>query len=70
MAVFGIDLDPIFTVKRIEIDPSLVDDVEMLEDLVTAAVNDAVNKVAESVQIRMSQMTSGLPLPEGMKLPF
>ncbi len=57
-------------VRRIEIDPALMDDVEMLEDLVTAAVNDAVNKVAELMQSRMSDMTAGLPLPEGFKLPF
>jgi DNA-binding YbaB/EbfC family protein len=57
-------------VKRITIDPSLLDDQEMLEDIVTAAVNDAVNRVATTMQDRMSGMTSGLNLPPGMKLPF
>jgi DNA-binding protein YbaB len=42
----------------------------MLEDIVTAAVNDAVNRVATMMQERMSEMTAGIPLPPGMKLPF
>jgi len=57
-------------VKKIQIDPSLTDDVEMLEDLVTAAVNDAVNRVADVTQEKMAGMTQGLNLPPGMKLPF
>ena len=57
-------------VSRIEIDPILLDDREMLEDIVTAAVNDAVNRVASNTQERMSEMTAGIPLPPGMKLPF
>jgi DNA-binding YbaB/EbfC family protein len=57
-------------VRRIQIDPSLLDDREMLEDIVTAAVNDAVNRVAATMQERMSEMTAGIPLPPGMKLPF
>ena len=57
-------------VLRVEIDPSLLDDKEMLEDIVTAAVNDAVNRIASSTQDRMSDMTAGIPLPPGMKLPF
>ena len=57
-------------VRRIEIDPMLLDDREMLEDIVTAAVNDAVNRIASTTQDRMSEMTSGIPLPPGMKLPF
>jgi DNA-binding YbaB/EbfC family protein len=57
-------------VRRVEIDPSLLDDQEMLEDIVTAAINDAVNKVANTTQDRMSDMTAGIPLPPGMKLPF
>ena len=57
-------------VSRILIDPTLMDDLEMLEDIVTAAVNDAVNRVAASTQERMSEMTAGIPLPPGMKLPF
>ena len=57
-------------VRRVEIDPSLLDDREMLEDIVTAAVNDAVNRVATTTQDRMADMTAGIPLPPGMKLPF
>jgi len=57
-------------VRRIEIDPSLLSDREMLEDIVTAAVNDAVNRVAATMQDRMSEMTAGIPLPPGLKLPF
>jgi DNA-binding YbaB/EbfC family protein len=58
-------------VKRVTIDPSLLqDDREMLEDLVAAAVNDAVRRVESTVQEKMSGVTAGLPLPPGMKLPF
>ena len=57
-------------VKRVEIDESLMDDREMLEDIVAAAVNDAVNRVTTTTQERMSDMTAGINLPPGMKLPF
>ena len=58
-------------VKRVTIDPELMgDDKEMLEDLVAAAVNDAVRKVEAAVQEHMSSVTAGLNLPPGMKLPF
>jgi DNA-binding YbaB/EbfC family protein len=57
-------------VSRVEIDPSLLGDQEMLEDIVTAAINDAVNRVQATMQERMSEMTAGIPLPPGMKLPF
>ncbi len=58
-------------VKRVRIDPSLLaEDKDMLEDLVAAAVNDAVRKVEATVQEKMASMTAGLPLPPGMKLPF
>lgn len=58
-------------VKRIEIDDSLVgDDKEMLEDLVAAAVNDAVRQVEKTTQEKMAGMTAGMGLPPGMKLPF
>jgi DNA-binding YbaB/EbfC family protein len=57
-------------VRRVEIDPSLLDDKEMLEDIVTAAINDAVNRIAATTQDRMSNMTAGINLPPGMKLPF
>jgi DNA-binding YbaB/EbfC family protein len=56
--------------RRVEIDPSLLDDKEMLEDIVTAAINDAVNRIAATTQDRMSNMTAGINLPPGMKLPF
>ena len=58
-------------VRRVSIDPSLLaDDKDMLEDLVAAAVNDAVRRVEATVQEKMSGFTSGLNLPPGMKLPF
>jgi DNA-binding YbaB/EbfC family protein len=57
-------------VTKVEIDPSLLDDQEMLEDIVTAAINDAVNRIASTTQDRMSDMTAGINLPPGMKLPF
>ncbi|HYT85393.1 MAG TPA: YbaB/EbfC family nucleoid-associated protein [Burkholderiales bacterium] len=58
-------------VKRVSIDPSLLaDDKEMLEDLVAAAINDAVRKVEAAVQEKMAGLTGGLGLPPGMKLPF
>ena len=58
-------------VRAIELDPSLLgDDKEMLEDLVAAAVNDALRKVERTVQEKYAGMTSGLGLPPGMKLPF
>jgi DNA-binding YbaB/EbfC family protein len=58
-------------VRRVAIDDSLLaDDKDMLEDLVSAAINDAVHKVEATTQERMSGLTSGLNLPAGMKLPF
>ena len=58
-------------VKRVTIDPSLLsDDKDMLEDLVAAAVNDAVRKAEATTQEKMSSITAGMPLPPGMKLPF
>lgn len=59
-----------FAVRRLHIDPSLLDDAEMLEDVVAAAFNDAVNRVNASKQEKLSGLTSGLPLPPGLKLPF
>jgi DNA-binding YbaB/EbfC family protein len=57
-------------VKRVTIDPSLLaDDKDMLEDLVAAAVNDAVRKVEATTQERMSAVTAGMPIPPGLK-PF
>jgi len=57
--------------RRVEIDQSLVgDDREMLEDLVAAAINDAVHKLVEKTQEQMAGVTSGMQLPPGFKLPF
>lgn len=58
-------------VKRVSIDDSLLnDDKDMLEDLIAAAVNDAVRQVEKTSSDKMSGMTAGLNLPGGMKLPF
>ena len=58
-------------VRRVSIDQSLMsEDKEMLEDLLAAAVNDAVRHVERVTQERMSGMTAGMGLPPGMKLPF
>ena len=58
-------------VKRVSIDPSLMgDDKDMLEDLIAAAVNDAVRRVETLTQEKMGGLTSGFGLPPGMKLPF
>jgi DNA-binding YbaB/EbfC family protein len=58
--------------RKVKIDPSLVDaeEVEMLEDLLVAAFNDAKTKVEAMVAEKMSEVTGGLQLPPGMKLPF
>lgn len=58
-------------VKRITIDPSLLaDDKDMLEDLVVAAMNDALRRAEQTSQEKMASVTSGLPLPPGFKMPF
>jgi nucleoid-associated protein EbfC len=58
-------------VKQVHIDQSLLaEDKEMLEDLVAAAVNDAVRKVEAKNKEQMEKMTAGLGLPPGFKLPF
>jgi nucleoid-associated protein EbfC len=57
-------------VKRVSIDPSVMDDKEMLEDLIAAALNDANRRAEATSQDRMGALTAGLPLPPGMKLPF
>ena len=58
--------------KRLKIEPSLVDpkEVEVLEDLVVAAINDARAKVDAAAAEEMKKVTGGLALPPGMKLPF
>ena len=58
-------------VKRVSLNPSLLqDDKEMLEDLIAAAVNDAVRRVESTVQEKMAAITAGMPLPPGFKMPF
>lgn len=58
-------------VKRVTIDPSLLtDDKDMLEDLVVAALNDALKRAETTASERMGGVTAGLPLPPGFKLPF
>jgi hypothetical protein len=60
-----------YDVKRVAIDDSLLkDDKDMLEDLIAAAVNDAVRRVEAVTQEKMAGMTAGLPLPPGFKMPF
>ncbi len=56
--------------KRVVIDPKLIgDDKDMLEDLIAAAINDAVHKVESTTQEKMSGLMSGMQLPPGMKFP-
>ena len=58
-------------VRRVAIDRKLfADDPEMAEDLVAAAMNDAVNRIATLTQERMGGLTAGMNLPAGLKLPF
>ncbi len=58
-------------VKRVTIDPSLLtDDKDMLEDLVVAALNDALKRAEQAASEKMGGVTAGLPLPPGFKLPF
>jgi nucleoid-associated protein EbfC len=58
--------------KGLSIDPSMFkeDDVEILEDLIVAAHNDAKAKVEATMAERTRELTAGLPIPPGMKLPF
>jgi len=58
-------------VKNVEIDPSLLEeDKSLLEDLLAAAVNDAVRKVEEANKSKLSSLTGGLQMPPGFKMPF
>ena len=60
-----------FYVSRVSIDPSLMsDDKEMLEDLITAAVNDAVRKEEATTQEKMAGLSAGFAMPPGFKMPF
>jgi DNA-binding YbaB/EbfC family protein len=59
------------SVRRVDIDDSLMeDDKEMLEDLISAAFNDAVRRVEEQNKEKMGALTGGMQLPPGMKMPF
>ena len=59
-------------VTGLKINPDVVekDDVEMLEDLITAAFNDAVRKAEATSQEKMASVSAGLPMPPGFKMPF
>ncbi|HPF27417.1 MAG TPA: YbaB/EbfC family nucleoid-associated protein [Steroidobacteraceae bacterium] len=58
-------------VRRVQIEPQVIgEDREMLEDLIAAAINDAVHKVESETQAKMSGVMSGMQLPPGFKLPF
>jgi len=58
-------------VRRVSIDDSLMsDDKEMLEDLIAAAINDAVRRVEETTKEKMASVTGGMQLPPGFKMPF
>ncbi len=58
-------------IKKVTIDPSLLqEDKELIEDLLAAAVNDAVRKVDENSKSKLSGMTSGMEMPPGFKMPF
>ncbi|QSX78262.1 YbaB/EbfC family nucleoid-associated protein [Agrilutibacter solisilvae] len=56
--------------RKVRIDPSVLSDPEMAEDLIAAAFNDASNKIDAQSQATMAAATAGMPLPPGMKLPF
>ncbi|EAR29302.1 hypothetical protein PTD2_10819 [Pseudoalteromonas tunicata D2] len=58
-------------VRRVELDDSLMeDDKDMIEDLLAAAVNDAVRRVEEQSKDRMAKVTGGMQMPPGFKMPF
>ncbi len=57
-------------VRRVMIDPSVMDDKDMLEDLVAAAFNDASRRAEATSAEKMGKLTAGMPMPPGMKLPF
>ena len=68
----GVTLTGKFEMRALKIDPSLFkeDDVEVLEDLILAAHNDAKAKVEAAMQEKTRELTAGLPMPAGFKLPF
>ena len=58
-------------VRKVDIDSSLFDETkDVLEDLIAAAMNDAVRRAEKNQQEKMSELTAGIPLPPGFKLPF
>ena len=69
-AMVSVTITGKYEARRVHIDPSVLGDAEMLEDLVQAAFNDAVAKANEESGKRMSAATAGMPIPPGMKLPF
>lgn len=61
----------LYDVRRVTLDPSVMqEEIEVVEDLIAAAVNNAVQRVEKTRQEKMSSLTAGLPLPPGFKLPF
>ncbi len=56
--------------RKVAIDPALADDTEVMEDLIVAAFNDAKSKVEAQMAEKMSQLTGGMALPPGFRLPF
>ena len=70
--VVKVIMDGKYNLKKINIDPNLVDkdEIEVLEDLILAAINDASKKVAENMNNQLGSISSGMGLPPGMKLPF
>lgn len=66
----GVTMTARMECRKVRIDRDLLrDDPEMVEDLLVAAFNDAINKANEASQARMAEATAGMPLPPGMKLP-
>ncbi len=64
-----VELNGRYEVRRVRIEDDVMDDREVLEDLIAAAVNDAVNRVQEATREKMAEMTGGLPLPPNFNLP-
>ena len=56
--------------RKVRIDPSVLSDPEMAEDLIAAAFNDASNRIDAASREKMATATAGMPIPPGMKLPF
>ncbi len=56
--------------RKVRIDPSVLSDPEMAEDLIAAAFNDASNRIDAASREKMASATAGMPIPPGMKLPF